>query len=111
MKIDFATALLCTLGWILHWLGSWGEAWKKERKGLIDFIDDNPPAFWFSLIATVAVYLLGPTTIVAVLSTFGVTLPPAFDNQVVKLLFAFVAGYMADSIVYKISNLAQGGGK
>jgi hypothetical protein len=101
MKFEILTAVICLLGWLAHWLASWGEAWKTDKKGLIDFIDDNPPAFFFSLIATVAVYLMGP----AVFDVFGITLPVAFDDPSVKGVVAFFVGYTADSCVYKVANI------
>jgi len=96
MTFTLDTAILCLLGWIAHWLANWGEAYKIKRTGLLAFIEDNPPAFWLSLICTVAIYLIGP----GVLQTIGVTLPSA-DQYAMKLGFAFIAGFMADYVVYK----------
>jgi hypothetical protein len=103
MTYTFSTALLCFLGWASHWFASWGEAWKTEHKSLIDFLDDNPPAFWFSLSTTLAVYLLGPSALIAI----GIKLPDPLDTEGLKLVVAFAAGYMADSVVYKIANFVR----
>lgn len=103
MNYALDTAVLCFLGWAAHWFASWGEMWKTQRKSLVDFIDDNPPAFWFSLTATIAVYLIGPS----ILPAMGVTLPAQLNGDGVRLIAAFGAGYMADSVVYKVANLIK----
>jgi uncharacterized membrane protein len=103
MNFAIDTAVLCFLGWAAHWFASWGEAWKNKRMTLVDFIEDNPPAFWFSLTITLAVYLIGPSGLAAI----GVILPPSLANESIGLLAAFLAGYVADSIVYKVANLAR----
>ena len=103
MHFELDTGLLCLLGWLTHWMASWWEAWKVKKLSLLDFLNENPPAFWFSITATLAVYLIGP----AALNSFGVQLPAAMDSDGVALLIAFMLGYMADSIVYKIANVAK----
>lgn len=104
MKFELYTAVICFLGWIAHWLFSWMEAWKTKRQGLIDFVDDNPPAFFFSIVVTVAVYMIGP----AIFTVLGIDLPEGFSDPAVKGVIAFVAGYMADSFIYKVANLFGG---
>lgn len=99
MKFEIYTASICFLGWVLHWLSSWGEAWKKHHQTLLDYVDDNPPAFYTSVVGTLAIYLIGPSIAPAV----GLTLPVAFDDPAVKGVIAFLAGYGADSLVYKIA--------
>lgn len=103
MNFAIDTAVLCFLGWAAHWFASWGEAYKAHKITLLDFIDDNPPAFWFSLTTTVAVYLIGPSIVTAV----GIQLPAALSGTGAGLLIAFLAGYVADSLVYKVANLAK----
>lgn len=103
MSYAHDTALICLLGWLAHWLASWGEAYKVRKCSLIDFIDDNPPAFWFSVIVTPAVYLIGPS----ILPALGVQMPAALDATGLRLIVAFLAGYVADSVVYKIANLIR----
>lgn len=103
MSIAVQTAAICFLGWASHWFASWGEQWKTKHQSLMDFINDNPPAFWFSITTTVAVYLIGPSVLPAV----GVVLPAQLDQVGVKLITAFAAGYMADSLVYKVANLTR----
>lgn len=97
---EWQTALMCVLGWGLHWLWSWREAWKTEHITLLDYIDDDPPAFWFSVLATLICYLIGPSGF----SALGITLP-AGTPETVPALIAAVVGYSADSIVYKIANV------
>lgn len=99
------TIVLCFLGWALHWIAGWGEAWRARRASLIDNITDNIPAFCFSIGATVAVYLIGPGAI----ASFGLDLsamPPQMASTLTKL-GAFAAGYMSDSIVAKIASLVR----
>ena len=94
-------AFICALGWIAHWLASWGEQWKINKSSLLDYIESNLPAFWYSIVITVAVYLVGP----GLLKSVGVDLP--IDAITLRNLAAFIAGYLSDSIVYKISNLLR----
>lgn len=100
MKFDVMTAVLCLLGWALHWLTSWGEAWKADKTSLYGYIEKNPPAFYVSVLATIAAYMIGPD----LLTTVGIDVP---DSGGVKLLGAFAVGYFADSAVYKFANLAK----
>jgi hypothetical protein len=100
MTFSLGTALLALLGWLSHWLASWGEAWKHKRYTLVDFIEENPPAFWLSITTTIAIYLMGAT----VLQALGVKLP---NDPSMQYVVAFIACYMADSIVYKLSNLIK----
>ena len=96
---QWQTALMCLLGWLLHWLWEWGVNWKLQKTSLYDYIDSDPPAFWFSILATAICYMIGPSGF----SALGITLPAATPESVPALLGALV-GYSADSIVYKIAN-------
>jgi len=100
MKFDTMTAVLCLLGWALHWLTSWGEAFKADKTTLRGYVEKSPPAFYTSVLATIAAYLIGPD----MLTMTGIDLP---QTSGVKFLGAFAVGYFADSIVYKFSNLAK----
>lgn len=100
MRFDMMTAFLCLLGWALHWLTSWGEAFKANKTSLRGYIETNPPAFYVSVLATVAAYMIGPD----LLTTVGIDLPTTGG---VKLLGSFAVGYFADSAVYKFANLAK----
>lgn len=100
MKFELMTAILCLLGWALHWLTSWGEDFKANQTSLVGFIEKNPPAFYVSVFATIAAYLIGPD----LLTTVGIDLP---QTGGVKLLGAFAVGYFADSAVYKFANLSK----
>ncbi len=100
MHFALDTAILCALGWALHWFGSWGEAYKKHKLSLADFILESPPAFGFSVTATLALYLMGP----AALPSFGIVLP---DSPGLLMVGAFLIGYAADSAVYKIATLVR----
>jgi hypothetical protein len=100
MKFDAMTAFLCILGWALHWLTSWGEDFKANKTSLRGYIAKNPPAFYVSVFATIAAYLIGPDLLTAA----GIDLP---QTAGVKLLGAFAIGYFADSAVYKFANLAK----
>lgn len=100
MKFDLMTAVLCVLGWALHWLTSWGEEFKANKLPLSGYIEKNPPAFYVSVLATIAAYLIGPE----LLTTVGIEIPKTGG---VQLLGAFAVGYFADSAVYKFANLAK----
>ncbi len=100
MKFELVPAVLVLLGWALHWLTSWGEDFKVNKTNLRGYIAKNPPAFYISVFATVAAYLIGPTF----LATVGIDLGQAGD---LKLLGAFGVGYFADSAVYKFANLSK----
>lgn len=100
MKFDITTAVLCLLGWALHWLTSWGEAFKANKTSISGYISLNPPAFYVSVLATIAAYLIGPDLLI----TVGIDLP---QTGGVTLLGAFAVGYFADSAVYKFANLAK----
>ena len=100
MKFEVMTAVLCVLGWVLHWLMSWREDFKVNKTPLLGYIENNPPAFYISVLATIAAYLIGPD----LLSTVGIELPTTGG---VPLLGAFAVGYLADSAIYKFSNLAK----
>jgi hypothetical protein len=100
MKFEVMTAVLCLLGWALHWLTSWGEAFKADKTSLSGYIAANPPAFYVSVLATIAAYMIGPD----LLTMIGVDLPTTGG---VKLLGSFAVGYFADSAVYKFANLAK----
>jgi len=100
MTYEFDTAVLCLLGWLLHWLGSWGEARKVTKIDLVKYVQATPATFWFSVIATLAIYLMGP----GILPSIGIDLP---DSPGIKLLGSFLVGYSADSIVYKVAALLR----
>jgi hypothetical protein len=100
MKFEVTTAVLVLLGWALHWLTSWGEEWKTAKTTLREYIANNPPAFYISVFATVAAYLIGPDLLMAT----GIDLPTTGG---VKLIGAFAIGYFADSAVYKFAKLSK----
>lgn len=103
MNFQWATFTLLILGWSGHWFMSWGVAYKLNKKSLLDFIDDDPPTFWFSVVSTVAAYLIGPE----LLKILGVELPDGIDKDGIAKVAAFVGGYTADSLVAKIAGLVK----
>jgi hypothetical protein len=100
MKFELMTAILCVIGWLLHWLMSWGEEFKANKTTLRGYVESNPPAFYVSVLATIAAYLIGPD----LLTTVGIDLP---DTGGVRLLGSFALGYFADSAVYKFAKLSK----
>ena len=102
---SYTTILLCVAGWLTHWLMSWGKSWKRDRKGFVDFIDDNPPAFWLSIVATAALYAIGPF----VLDIIGIHLAsiPGASAAVIANAGAYVLGFGADWLVYGIATLVR----
>lgn len=99
MKYDVMTAVLCILGWLIHWGMSWAEEFKANKTTLKGYIEKNPPAFYTSVLATIAAYLVGPE----ILTVAGIEIP----QNGVQLLGAFFVGYFADSAVYKLANLSK----
>lgn len=99
MYFEKVTAILCALGWVLHWLASWGTAWKVDKIHLFTFLFVSPPVLLFSIVATVTMYLMGP----AALAAFDVVIPG--DANTLKLLAALAVGYMGDSLVTRIAAL------
>ena len=102
---SWTTILLCTAGWLSHWLMSWGKAWKRARLGLIAFVADNPPAFWLSLVAAGAFYAIGPQA----LPFFGIQLAALPEHQAATIanLGAFCLGFGADWLVYGLATILK----
>lgn len=100
---SWTTLFLCAAGWLTHWLMSWAKSWKANRKGFRDYIDDNPPAFWISVVATVACYVIGPTA----LPFFGVHLEqmPGATAATIANLGAYIIGFGADWLVSSVAKL------
>lgn len=100
---SWTTVFLCTAGWLSHWLMSWAKAWKAKRLGFVDFVDDNPPAFWLSVVAAVALYIIGPYA----LEFVGINLAtmPHASAAVIANLGAFVIGFGADWFVYGVATI------
>lgn len=98
---SYTTMVLCLLGWSLHWLMSWAESWKTARTGIVELAMSNKPAFIMSIVGTVACYIVMPE-----LANFAgintAELPAGVTN-----LAALVTGYIADSVVYKLANMAK----
>jgi hypothetical protein len=101
---SYTTLALCLSGWTLHWLASWGQAWKKSKITMRAYVNENAPVFYFSIIATCSLYIVGPD----VLTLVGLDLQHLGSNaaSTVANLGAFAIGYIADSVVYKLSNIA-----
>ncbi len=101
---SWTTIALCVSGWLTHWLWQWRKAWKEQSKSLIDFIDDNPPAFWMSVLAAASLYIIGPFA----LSFVGINLEamPGATAAVVANGGAYAIGLLADFIVYRIAKTA-----
>lgn len=97
MTYALDTAIMCFLGWTCHWLWSWWERWKTQQMSLIDFFEQCPPAFWFSVCVTVSSYLIGP----GLFQILGIVLPETPGSEALKLFSAYAVGWMADSVVYK----------
>lgn len=103
MKLQVLTALMCIAGWVLHWLASWGVARIKEKKSLLDFLDDDPAALWYSIISTAVIFAFGPS----LMPMIGIHLEDTNPDTVrtLALLSALFAGYFGDSIVRKLVTL------
>jgi hypothetical protein len=102
---SYVTLFLCFAGWATHWLSSWGEQWRLNKASLKDYYYSNVPAFWFSVIATAALYVVGPG-LLPLIGLNMATLPGATATAVANL-GALTIGYMADSMMYKIANLVR----
>jgi hypothetical protein len=103
MYFEVSTFVLCTLGWITHWLMSWGEEWKASRMTIWEYILENPPGFLVSAASTLLLYLLGPD----MLAFFEFAIPDevAAKAEFLKLFCAAAVGYMGDSLFYKLTTL------
>lgn len=102
---SWTTIALCAAGWTSHWLMSWGKRWKKERLGFRAFLQDNPPAFWLSVVATLAFYVIGPQ----ILPFLGVDISaiPKDTASVLANFGAFFLGLSSDWFVYGIATIAR----
>ena len=102
---SWTTLLLCSAGWLTHWLMSWAKSWKESRKGFGDFINDNPPAFWVSVVATIACYVIGPSA----LPFFGIHLEqmPGATAATIANLGAYVIGFASDWLVSSVAKLVR----
>lgn len=90
------TLVMCWLGWLAHLVLSWGERWKRDRVGLTRYIEDDTPSFLLSVVCLPIAYVALPE----VLRFFGID--ATFNN-----FGAFAAGYMADSVAYKLAGIAK----
>jgi hypothetical protein len=94
--MDYVTGLLVVGGSALHFLGSWGEEWRKQgRIGVLAFIDLERPKWIAAGVAAAISY--------AVLPQIGPMLgvePP---------LGAVAAGYAANSLGAKVAALGKRG--
>lgn len=100
MNFSYDTALMCMLGWFLHWTAGWGVEWKINKLSLMDYLLLSPPTFFFSLFSTLALYLIGPDLI----AMLGVALPGG-SQQSLKLALALMVGFAADSLFNKLADL------
>jgi len=90
------TALVCLLGWLLHWTLAWGEEWKKGRVSVLDYAWRSPPAFLSSLLGTLLAYLLLPDMVPLLGFSSG-------------MLASAVIGVAGDAVIPRIINLARPG--
>lgn len=102
---SWTTIALCTAGWASHWLMSWGKRWKRERLRLVAFVSDNPPAFWLSVVATLAFYVIGPQ----ILPFLGVDISsiPKDTASVLANFGAFFLGLSSDWFVYGFATMLK----
>jgi hypothetical protein len=107
MKLNLISAFFCLAGWVAHWLLSWSVQFKIDKKRFFDYVDDDPPAFLFSIVATIVVYFTGPS----IIALTGYTLPAAFSDPGVVGVLAFLIGYNADSLLRKLVQLSPFGAK
>ena len=100
---SWTTMFLCVAGWLTHWLWQWRRKWRTEQKSLRDFIDDNPPAFWMSVVAAISFYIIGPFA----LTFAGIHLEqmPGATAAVIANFGAYAIGLLADLIVYHLAKL------
>ena len=102
---SYTTLALCLSGWTLHWLASWAQSYKKTKQTLRAYVNENAPIFYFSIIATCSLYIIGPDVLILV----GLDLQHLGSGaaSTVANLGAFAIGYIADSVVYKLASFAR----
>jgi hypothetical protein len=100
-----ASAIGAFLGYLLHWLVSWGE-WRKisghEKLRLADFINSDPPGFWIGLVTTVIIYLSLPE-----LGEFAWVKDMLGFVPSVNFFSAAVTAYCCNSVAIKLRNISR----
>ncbi len=104
---SYTTLLLCAGGWLTYWLMAWRREWKLRQATFADFLDDNPPALWISIVATLAMYVIGPS----ILPIVGLDLAtlPGSTAALIANVGSYAIGLGSNFLVYKIARMLRAG--